>query len=301
MTVLLTGAAGGLAQLVTSRLQDHRVVGVDVRPTPPDFPGPFVQVRRYHQRRMAEVFRQHRPRVLVHLGRVRAREVHSASLRYDLNVLGTRFLLELARQHGVELVVVLSTYHVYGADHINHVLIREDEPLRAVQTFPALADAVELDLAATTSLWRHRDVSAAVLRPVNIVGPHLRNLMSRLLRRGRVPKLLGYDPLMQFLHEGDAARAIAMAIEDPDLVGVFNIAGEGVIPWSRAIRAAGQRMAIVPVSVARALAGVGGIPPHLVRYFRFPTVVCDADFREATGFRPAWTTIDTLRAVGRSS
>ncbi|HBP19761.1 MAG TPA: NAD-dependent epimerase, partial [Planctomycetes bacterium] len=160
MTILVTGAAGSLARIVTEMLapQDE-IVGADVRPLPPGrpFEGEFYCVR-YTQRRMAEVFRRHKPEVVVHLGRIRGTESLSTSYRYNQNVLGTRNLFDLALKHGAKRVVVLSTFHVYGAHQHNHVGLTEDAPLRASQIFPQLADAVELDHTATSYLWRYRRV-----------------------------------------------------------------------------------------------------------------------------------------------
>lgn len=308
--ILVTGAAGPLARLVAEALVDHpaldgaELLGADVRPMPPgtSFPGPFYQAY-YTQRKIDDVFRRHRPDVVVHLGRIRGTELESFQRRFTQNVLGTRNLLEQALRHGARRVVVLSTYHVYGAHQHNHVHIGEDEPLRASQIFPELADAVELDHAAAAFLWRHRKVETVVLRPCNIVGPSLNNMISRLLRSGRrVPTLLGYDPVMQFLHEADAARAIAEAVAKDRAWGVYNVAGEGVVPWSHAIRLAGAEPLPVPHVLAYPLVGMLArwrlvFPKHLMDYFRYPTVIDDDAFRADFRFAPALSAVKTLRSV----
>lgn len=303
-TILVTGAAGPLARLVAARLAPTAdLVGVDVRPLPArsSFPGPFYEAY-YTQRKVDDVFRRHRPDVLVHLGRIRGAENESFQHRFTQNVLGTRNLLEQALKHGTKRVVVLSTFHVYGAHQHNHVHIGEDEPLRASQTFPELADAVELDHAATAFLWRHRKVETVVLRPCNIVGPSLNNMISRLLSSTyRVPKLLGYDPMLQFIHEDDAARAVELAVHKKGW-GVFNVAGEGVVPWSHAIRLAGGELLPVPHVLAYPLVGMvqrWGLlfPKHLIDYFRYPVVIDDTAFRTEYGFTPSRSTVDTLASI----
>ncbi len=302
MKILITGASGNFAKLVVALLaKDHELIGADVRPLPRGrvFPGEFTHVR-YTQRRMAELFRASRPDVLLHLGRIRSTNL-SVAQRFDQNVLGTKNLLELARKHEVRRVVVLSTYHVYGAHQHNHVHIGEDEPLRASQTFPELADAVGLDHAATTFLWRYREVETVVLRPANIVGPGLVNMISRLLRNPRVPILLGYDPMIQFLHAEDCAAAVGLAVNGP-AHGVFNVAGEGAVPWSEAIRLAGSKPLPIPYLFANPLVGLLAryelhFPQHLMDYFRFPTVINDKLFRESFAYTPGYSAVETLRSV----
>lgn len=306
-TILITGVSGALARVVTELLAPgNEIVGVDVRPLPPGrpFEGEFHCVR-YTQRKMTEIFRRHKPEVVIHLGRIRGTQVASTSYRYNQNVLGTRNLLDLSLKHGARRVVVLSTYHVYGAHQHNHVGITEDHPLRASQIFPQLADAVELDHAATSYLWRYRRLETVVLRPCNIVGPSLNNMISRLLRARAVPRLLGYDPMMQMLHERDAARAICLAV-DSERWGIYNVAGEGAVPWSKAIQYAGARAAPIPHFMAYPLVGSLSalnllFPKHLMDYFRYPTVISDKAFREDFGYVPQYDAVDTLRSVGASA
>ncbi|MGE0710746.1 MAG: NAD-dependent epimerase/dehydratase family protein [Planctomycetota bacterium] len=303
MTILVTGASGALARIVVETLAPrHEVVGVDVRPLPAGrpFEGEFYCVR-YTQRRMAEVYRRHKPEVVVHLGRIRGTESRSTSYRYNQNVLGTRHLFELALKHGTKRMVVLSTYHVYGAHQHNHVGLTEDHPLRASQIFPELNDAVELDHMATSYLWRYRRVETVVLRPANIIGPSLNNMNSRLLRLRTVPRLLGYDPMMQFIHERDTARAICLATNS-DKWGVYNVAGEGAVPWSKAIRLAGGKPMPIPHLLAYPLVGSLAalrlvFPRHLLDYFRYPTVINDDLFRQTFGYEPQYNSVDTLRSV----
>lgn len=304
MKVLLTGAAGSLAREVAKDLatRGHEIVGLDLRPRRhPDHPSLYERVKRYDHRRVDEVFRTHTPDALVHLG-VRAGGFQAQSRqRYTQNVLGTRHLLRLARQHAVRRVVALSTYHVYGAHPHNPTFIQEDSPLRAVQTFPELVDTVELDHTVTTFLWRRREVSTVLLRPVNLVGPGLRNQVSTLLRARRCPRLLGFNPMLQFLHASDMVVAIRLAFES-EQTGVFNVAGEGAIPWTRAIRAAGSRPLALPHGVAYPAVRVlsrwnVAFPEHLMDFFRYPVIVSDEAFREATGYTPRVNVVEALRSV----
>ncbi|MCB9758597.1 MAG: NAD-dependent epimerase/dehydratase family protein [Alphaproteobacteria bacterium] len=303
MKILLTGAAGQFAQVVAQRLSaDHLVVGIDVRALPPGrvFPGEFQQVKRYNHRRVAEVFRRHQPRKLIHLG-VRGVTARGLSQGYTQNVLGTRHLLAMAERYGVRSVLAMTSFHVYGAHQHNPVNIGEDAPLRASQLFPELVDVVELDHALTTFMWRNRNIATIVLRPCNIIGPSLRNRMTRLLASERCPKLVGFDPMMQFLHEQDAARAVLKAARSGSW-GVYNVAGEGAIAWSHAIQLAGGEPLRLPHFVAYPVVGVLSrlrlvFPKHLMDYFRYPAVIDDSAFRLDFDFQPKYSTVETLRSV----
>jgi UDP-glucose 4-epimerase len=302
-TILVTGAAGGLASLVTGLLTSrYRLVGVDPRPlrSSATFPGEFFTVD-YRARRMAEIFRQYRFHCVLHLGRIPMAEMAKDSVRYNTNVLGTKNLLELCAKYKVPNVVVCSTFHVYGAHPHNPLYLKEDDPLRASQTFPELIDAVDLDNVSTAFVLKHPEIRGVVLRPANVIGPRIRNRITTFLRSRVCPYLLGYDPPMQFLHEGDVARAIQLALEGSHR-GVFNVAGEGVVPFTRAIRLAGATP--MPVAThfaypaARLFTALGmNFPAHLVDYFRYPVVISDMAFRRAFGWKAEMATLDSLREL----
>jgi UDP-glucose 4-epimerase len=303
LTILVTGATGGLAGTVVRRLAEHhQLIGADPRPLPrgKDFPGEF-HVVDYTHRRMSEVFRSRKIDVLLHLGRVPVSARVRSSERYQTNVLGTKNLLDLCRKYRVKRAVVLSTFHVYGALSQNPGHLVEDDPLRASQNFPELRDAVEMDHLARMFLLQNSDTRVAILRPVNIVGPTIQNTVSQLLRSEVCPVLLGYDPLLQFIHEADLSRAIELCIEKR-LAGVFNVAGEGVISYRKAIEFAGSRSFPVPHFLVYGAMGALSrvrlsLPKHLVDFYRYSAVVSDQLFRSETGYQPRFTTHEALRSL----
>ncbi|NDF13906.1 NAD-dependent epimerase/dehydratase family protein [bacterium] len=305
MKILVTGASGAIARLVASALSPkYEWVGVDPRPCPSEthFPGEFL-VADYHSRKLDEIFRKHRFDAVMHLGRIRESQKYSPQYRFQMNVVGTQKLLELCRLNEVKHLVILSTYHVYGAHKLNPLVIAENAPLRATQKFPELSDAVELDHAATHFMWKVREVRTTILRPTNVVGKHVRNTICSLLRSGVCPKIFGFDPLMQFIDEKDLARALILALENP-VPGIFNVSGEGVVALSHAIRHA-QAVAVpvpplVSASMIRLLAEATRIPfpPYLLEYFKYPTILSDDLYRKTFGYQPKVKTVQSLRNLG---
>ncbi len=297
-TNLVTGIAGGLAQRVAERLIDagDEVVGVDYRDIPP-LEGKLAAVRfhraSYDKTAIEDVFRRHAFDRVLHLGRVgNLRE--GVTRRFDLNVVGSQKIMDLAVRHRARRVVVLSTFHIYGASNANHIPIAEDEPLRAGTSFPELADAIQLDNMATTWVWQHREVPVAVLRPTNVVGPRIHNTMSNVLRLERIPHVAGFDPMTQFIHEDDLADAVVRAAQS-DAPGVFNLAGPDCVPWCTAIELVRARTIPVPGFLASALLrAVGSLPGYLVNFFRYPCVISDARFREAFDWAPKTPLRDAL-------
>ena len=78
------------------------------------------------------------------------------------------------------------------------------------------------------------------------------------LRGTRVPTVMGFDPLFQFMHEADVAEAICCAL-DARLRGVFNVSGPPPIPLSLIIRRCGRTRIPVPEALFRFALGQTGL------------------------------------------
>jgi UDP-glucose 4-epimerase len=300
--VIVVGAASRLGLLLCERLKKHfEITGIDVEDLPDGtaFPGEFHQVG-YTKRSIEELFRSQEYTSLIHLGRIPSASIRSKRKRYQENVAGTQNILRLGLHHGVHNFVVLSTHVVYGANQRNHLYIKEEEPSNAAARFPFLADSVEMDHEATEFLWQQRSVRTVVLRPVFVVGMHSDHAFAEALRRRICPKVLGYNPLMQVLHEDDLIRAIILALRKRKR-GIYNVAGEGVIPFEQAIEVAGAFAMPIPASILKNSAAVfrllgWRIPTDLVDFFRYPVVVSDKAFRRDFGYEPTISTIDAIKS-----
>lgn len=303
MKVLVTGIADGLAQEVARRLlaEGHEVVGVDYRAAGglgPGLDALTVCRAQYHKTAIEDVFRRGPFEAVLHLGRV-GNLSERLEKRFDLNVVGSKKLLSLCLAQGARRLVVLSTFHIYGAHPHNHTPISEEDPLRAGLEFPQIADAIQLDAMAAEWAYKHPEVGTVVLRPTNVVGKAIQNTMSRLLRLRRIPKLAGYDPMTQFVHASDLARAVIAAMRGSER-GVFNVAGPTAVPWETAIEIAGKKKLAVPSSLVSVyVRALTSFPGYLVNFLKFPCVITDAAFRTSFAWAPELTMRETLEDAVR--
>jgi UDP-glucose 4-epimerase len=135
-----------------------------------------------------------------------------------------------------------------------------------------------------------------VLRICYTLGPTRQGTLAAFLRGPRVPVIMGFDPLFQFMHEIDTARAIVLALEKK-IRGVYNVAGPQPVPLSVVAREAGRTVIPLPEKVFTMLLGRFGLPklpPGAITHIKYPVVVDSASFRAATGFTH---TIDEVAAV----
>ena len=62
-----------------------------------------------------------------------------------------------------------------------------------------------------------------------------------------IPTVLGFDPRLQFLHESDLLEVLRHAALG-DVSGTFNVAGDGILMLSQAIRRIGRTSLPLPGS-----------------------------------------------------
>lgn len=299
---LITGIAGGLAQWVGKRLHESgfEIVGVDYRYQPDvSYPATVYQAN-YNKTRIEDIFRRHRPTHVLHLGRV-GNLKEQMGKRFDLNVIGSRKVMDLAERYGARRLIVLSTFHIYGAHPHNHIPIYEDEPLRAGAAFPQIADAIQLDNQAVLWVYRAKACKGVVLRPCHVVGPDISNAISTALRGDILPYMLGFNPMVQFLHQEDLVGAI-LALCHSENVGVYNVTGKGSIPLRGALGVTGARQIPIPATVASAylrLAGIFGrtLPPYLLNFFKYPCVISDEKLRGSIPWEPRIGQVEALQST----
>ena len=217
---------------------------------------------------------------------------------------GTKQLLDHCVHNGVQSLVVVSSGYVYGAFPENPYYMDEDSPLSASRSYPEIRDLVEVDTLASAFLWRYPHIRTCVLRPVNVLGYHVHSMIGQYLRQKRVPTVMGFDPMMQFIHEEDLSEAIAATLEHR-LQGVFNVVGPGEVPLHVAIRETGGRGLSVPEPLLRMMferlfkMGMIPYPPGALDFLKFPITLSGERFVDATSFRPLFELEETLRSIER--
>ena len=298
MKVLIPGIAGLLARKVATRLvsQGHEVIGIDPRGWPGAPKGIELHAADIRKRAAEEVFRRVRPQAVIHMATVTAL-VTATEERYRINLGGTRAVFEHAANYGVEHLVFVGRHTYYGAGPDAPLYHTENEPPQELGAYPELADLVAADLYAANALWRLPKLSTTVLRVCYTLGPSGHGTLASFLRGRFVPMVLGFDPLFQFVHEDDAAEAIALAL-GKKLRGVYNVAGPQPLPLSVIAREAGRRTLPLPEPVLAMLAGRGGLPRlsrGALAHVKYPIVVDAAPFRAATGFAARFDELTTVQ------
>jgi len=286
---VITGVCGRLGRLLARRL--HRigpVIGIDRRPFA-DRPKDVEHVQYPLKRKVVrDVFRRRNIRAVIHLGMMHDPR-KKAETHHAWNVEGFAKLLEYCASYGVSKLVLLSSASLYGSRPSNPQLLTEEASLMAASRFPQISGQVEVDMLAQSFFWRHPDCETVILRPSSIIG-RVRNGPSKYLRLDRPPVILGFDPMVQLVHELDVVDAIDEALV-PKARGVFNIAGPTAAPLSAILERLGRRPIPFPGFTARRIAHrlfkmkLSNFPEGEIDFIQYQCLVDDSRAQDLLGYR----------------
>ncbi len=299
--VLVTGLSGRLGRRLVRHLHRKRpVIGLDGRARsdlPEDVEHLVVDPMRSAAR---QVFSRPDISAIVHLGVTHNPRATRAEV-YSQNLLAFRRVMEFAEKFEIPKIVLLSSANTYGPRAENAQFLTETAPLLAGERFSEMHALVELDMYAQSLFWRLPQSELVILRPANILGT-VRNAPSNYLRLKVVPTLLGFDPMIQAVHQDDVVQAIDAALE-PGIRGVFNISGPPPVALSKALSVLGRKSMSFPYTVAKSgLAGLFALkmskfPAPELDFIRYVCMVDDALARQTLGYAPKHDLESTLRAV----
>lgn len=253
--VLITGNAGALGQALVAKLLEqgsYQLIGVDRRPLD-NVPAGLEHLPLDLRRKSAiEVLYKLKPKSIIHLGVVRNPQRHRNKRAniYYFNLESTTQLLRLAERLSIRKLVFLSTANLYGPSAATNGILTEDAPLHGANKSPEFRDLVALDMMMQSFFWKRPKTQTIILRPCHIIGPTLRNAPSRYFKMDIIPTILGFDPLLQLIHEDDLIKAIIMSLQSK-VRGVFNLAGPDVAPLSRIIKALGRPTLPIPQTLLK--------------------------------------------------
>lgn len=218
----------------------------------------------------------------------------------EMNVIGTMQLLAACQKApSVRGVVLKSTTAVYGSSPRDPALFDETMTPRDIPSGGYAKDAAEIEGYLRGFARRRPDVAVTVLRFANFIGPRIDTVFTRFFALPVVPTVLGHDARVQLLHEEDALAVLQRAASR-ELPGTYNVAADGVLLLSQAIRRAGRVTLPVPGPVVGPVsrflrqARLVDFSPEQMRLLNFGRVVDNTRLRHRFGFTPRWTTVQAF-------
>jgi UDP-glucose 4-epimerase len=294
--ILVDGVAGYWGGRAAERLlaePDLHVIGLDTELPQQGSGIDFIQADMRNPL-LVELLKEEKVHTYLHLAFLESDRPSESA--FEFNVMGTMKVLSACAEAGVKHVVLKSSTLVYGAQPGNSAFLREDHPLNAKRNFGTLRDLLEIESFITTFRGQSPEVTLTLLRFANILGPTVESPLTRFLRDDTAPMLLGFDPVVQVIHEEDVVNALVHAAIY-EVPGTYNIAAHGAMPLFKLTGLAGKFP--LPVFHPIAYLGESFLGPQFTQidfdYLRYPCVGDLRRMREDLEFKPTYLAEDAVR------
>lgn len=302
---MVTGVSRYLGGLLAAKLSDdptiERVIGVDVEP-PKTAVGRTEFVRAdIRNPIIAKVIATAKVDTVAHLSVIATPfGAGGRAAMKEINVIGTMQLLAACQKApSVHKLVVKSTTAVYGSSSRDPALFTENMEPRSLPRSGYAKDSVEVE-GYVRGLGRRRpDVDVTLLRFANFIGPHIDTPLTRYFSLPVVPTVFGFDPRMQLVHESDGMEVLRRAVVE-DHRGTFNVAADGVILLSQAIRRAGRTsvplpsLAVTTVGSLFRRSGLVDFSPEQLQFLLYGRGVDTSRLGEDFGYTASYTSVEAF-------
>ncbi len=298
--ILITGAAGTVGRALLAEVKDLAVFATDLN-RPSDLPEDtaFLHLD-VTTEEAARVIAKVKPEVIVHLASIVTPPPGMGRQKaFDVDVTGTKNVLNAAIANGVRRLVVTSSGAAYGYHPDNRVPLREKDPLCGNAEFPYADHKRQVEEMLAEARQRAPQLEQVVLRVGTVLGEGTDNQITALFHKPRLLAVSGSDSPFVFIWTRDLARILKRAATDGP-AGIFNVAGDGALGITELAHLLNKPVLRLPawairsvLSLARPL-GLSRYGPEQVRFLQYRPVLDNTALKTDFGYTPEKTSAEVF-------
>lgn len=309
MRILITGGAGYLGSVVLQKLQEDlttnkisALICTDLKEVAKEKQLPKVAYEQADIRDLARLLalcEQYKPTVIIHLAAVIDSQSMPRALQYQIDVVGTKNVVEAALQTGVKRLIVSSSGAAYGYHADNPEWLRETDRLRGNEIFPYSDHKRLVEEMLATYRKDAPQLEQTIFRVGTILGASTDNLITQLFKKKRVLGLKGFASPFVFVWDEDVAQAICQAVYSPK-TGIYNLAGDGAVVNKDLALILGKPYLALPPSLMRFLLrilhpiGLSQYGPEQLLFLQYRPVLDNSKLKTEFGFVPQKSSLETF-------
>ena len=224
--ILITGAAGYIGHQLGNRLaKDYFVIGTDIRGRDDlDFP---VQVMDIRDAGLVDLLKHEQITHVVHLASI-LQASKDRERDFDIDVNGTRNVLQACVEAGVQHLTVTSSGAAYGYHPDSPEWLDEQDALRGNREIPYSWHKYLVEQYLAEVRQAHPELKQLVLRPGTVLGKNTRNQITNLFEKKRVLGIRGSRSPFVFIWDQDVVAIIEKGVLE-EKAGCYNLAGDGAL------------------------------------------------------------------------
>jgi UDP-glucose 4-epimerase len=305
--VLITGGGGYLGSQLVARLaalpdgqRPTAIVSHDIREPKARLNGVDYAVADIRAPEMADIIARHQITVVVHLASIVTPGKNSKrDFEYDVDVNGTRNVLEACVKHGVRRIVVSSSGAAYGYHIDNAPWLTEDMPVRGNEVFAYSHHKRLVEEMLAGYRKQHPELEQVVLRIGTILGPTVHNQITDMFEKPRLLTIRGSDSPFVFIWDQDVVAIILRAIADGP-AGIYNVAGDGALTLHDIAQRLGKKTWKIPAGLLQTALGIlkplglTQYGPEQLDFLRYRPVLLNTRLKTVFGYTPTYTSAEVF-------
>ncbi len=300
--VLITGGGGYLGSQLVARLaalpEDQRpyiIVSHDIREPKERLPNVMYAMADIRSAEMADIMADHQINTVVHLASiVTPGKSSTRAFEYDVDVNGTRNVLEACVKHGVKRIVVSSSGAAYGYHADNAPWLTENMPVRGNEVFAYSHHKRLVENMLAEYRIQHPALQQVVLRIGTILGPTVHNQITDMFEKPRLLTIRGSDSPFVFIWDQDVVGIVLRAISSGP-AGIYNVAGDGALTLHEIAQRLGKKTWTIPAWVLQTALrilkplGLTQYGPEQIDFLRYRPVLLNTKLKKEFGYTPTYT------------
>ena len=296
--VLVTGAAGFIGKSLIAELArlntNSEIVALDMREVlaAERLPNVTYLTGDVRDPELRDMFQDCRPQTVVHLASVVA--VGGDPQRdWEIDVLGTKNVLQAAVDAGVEHLIVTSSGSAYGYHADNPVPLHETDPLRGNADFPYARNKREVEEMLMEWQELYPDLQQTVFRPCTVLGPTTNNQITAIFERPIVMGVSGTATPFSLIADSDVVDALVQAVQQPK-AGIYNLAGDGTLSLREIAELNHRPYVSIPPSLLKSalwllhLLRITKLGPGHAKFIQYRPVLSNEKLKSEFGFTPRY-------------
>ncbi len=262
LNILVTGSEGYIGQRLIARLaKNNNVVGVDVRQASPvAYQYYCLDVR---DPAISDIMATHSITHVVHLASV-LQASGKPEEDYDIDINGTKNVLDACLQAGVKHITVTSSGAAYGYHADNPAWLTEAHPLRGNEHFAYSRHKRLVEEMLVAYRQSHPHLRQLVLRAGTVLGENTNNQITNLFDKKRLLAIKGSSSPFVFIWDEDVVNIIEHGVTHHK-TGQFNLAGDGAMTIDEIAKALNKPLLTLPAMLLKVLLTLG----HTLKLTRY--------------------------------
>jgi len=242
----------------------------------------------------------HRPDAVVHLAAIVAPPKRmTREFIFDVEVNGTKKILEACVAHGVEKFVVTSSGAAYGYHSDNPEWLKEEDAIRGNEEFAYSCHKRVIEVMLGEYRRDHPQLKQVVLRVSTILGDNTKNQITDLFHKIRIIGMKGTDTPFVIIWDQDLLNILKRAALD-NVEGIYNVAGDGKISLREMAGMMKKSFIALPPGLIKAALGIAKplkisqYGPEQVKFLLYRPVLDNSKLKSDFGYTPEKTSKETF-------